>query len=185
MSEEAKPRAEGEASPPAASQRSLVDIVRVADPLSIGALITAIVAGVVGIIQTGFMWMARNDEVEGALRAQQLRACVEYRLAGENAIARAQLLAEENGVRADDPEFHGYILDYQAKISQLYYLLPTDRAGTAVDDASRASADSYAAYVNGDNAELDTLSGNEGIWIASHDQLIDVCESVIRDLRDR
>lgn len=189
MSDEAKPPEEQPAETPKAPKLPLLDVyvnsLHVSDRIALAALITAVVATLIGVMQTGFMWAARNDEVEAALRSEQLRACVAYRIAGENAIARAQLLGEENGGPEEgDAEFHGYILDYQARLTQLYYLLPTGD-GIAVDDASRASADAYVAYVNGDVPELLNLSGNEGIWVSSHNTLNDVCESIIRDLRDR
>jgi hypothetical protein len=189
MTEAAKPPeeapAEGDQQPKLPILDVYVNALHVSDRIALAALLTAVVASVVAVVQTTFMWIARNDEVEAALRAEQLRACVEYRIAGEHAIARAQLLAEDNGgPRERDADFHGYILTYQEKLSQLYYLLPTDRAGSAVDDAGRASADAYVAYTARDVAELRNLSGNDNIWVSSHDQLIDVCESVIRDLRD-
>ena len=149
MSEEAKPP-EAEPIAPVPKVPILdvyVNSLHVSDRIALAALITAVVATLIGVMQTGFMWAARNDEVEAALRSEQLRACVAYRIAGENAIARAQLLGGENGGPEEgDTEFHGYILDYQARLTQLYYLLPVGD-GIAVDYASRASADAYVAYV--------------------------------------
>ena len=162
-----------------------VDNLHVSDRISLAALVTAVVATIIGVLQTVFMWVARNDEVEAALRSEQLRACVAYRIAGENAIAQAHRLGTERTPAAvETATFEATVQTYQERLSQLYYLLPPSQ-GREVDDAVRSSSEALAAYQGADFDELARLSDNEEFWVATHWKLIDQCEAIIRDVSDR
>ena len=185
MSDENKPPEEGETPKPKVPILDVfVDNLHVSDRISLAALLTAVVATIIGVLQTGFMWAARNDEVEAALRSEQLRACVAYRIAGENVIHQAQALGgERTGMPEERAAFEGNVQTYQERLSQVYYLLP-ESGGREVDDASRSAADALAAYRGGDFEELAHLSAEEGYWATTHWQIIDQCQAIIRDIRD-
>lgn len=152
--------------------------------MSVGALGTAIVAGIVGVVQTGFMWAARNDEVEAALRAEQVRGCVAYRLAALNANERAQFIAIDGAHPGDEEEFRGLIGEHQKAVTQLEYLLPRAH-GAGLEAAERESILAYEAFAADDMKELAALSKADSAWARAHDQVLEACEIVIGDVRDQ
>lgn len=188
MSDETNPPADKPGETPKSPKLPILDVfvdnLHVSDRISLAALMTAVVATIIGVLQTGFMWAARNDEVEAALRSEQLRACVAYRIAGENAIHQAQALGAAHTGSADErAAFQATIQTYQERLSQAYYLLPASD-GREVDDASRSATDALTAYTDGDFEELARLSSEEEYWATTHWQVIDQCQAIIRDIRD-
>lgn len=155
------------------------------DPVSIGALATAVLASVVSVVQTGFMWEARNDEIEAALRAQQLRACVAYDRAGATANARAQVIAAEaEEPEAGDDAFEDALADYQDSLAEMSFLMPKSIRPTIALTQQDALA-VYEAYFQRDFAKMADISSADSPW-ADHDAAIqDACERVIRTVRDR
>jgi hypothetical protein len=136
--------------------------LRVSDRISLGALGTAVVASIVGVMQTGFMYIARNDEVEAALRSEQLRACAAYRTAGFNLHARTRWLSVD-GVPIDDEGFGALSQDYGNAISQLNYLLPSGHEAT-LELAEAEATNVRGAFVEKDREALRDFSDEQGAW---------------------
>jgi|CXWL01.1.fsa_nt_gi hypothetical protein len=134
-------------------------------------------------IQTYFNFSARNDAVESALRAEQLRACVAFHGTSLNFSARAQYLSEHTTVVGFDPEFDQQMLWYHHATTQLQYLLPrTDR--TSVNLATERAVEVYRAFKSGDRASLTELAADgSGLDIAQAN-VYESCEHVIRQVRD-
>jgi hypothetical protein len=156
--------------------------LRVSDRISLGALGTAVIASVVGVMQTGFMYVARNDEVEAALRSEQLRACSAYRIAGFNLHARARWLSVD-GVPIRDDGFGALSQDYGNAISQLNYLLPSGHEATLAL-AEVESTNVWGAFIEKDREALRDFSDEQGVWAQAHAEILEICDIVIRDVRD-
>ncbi len=161
-----------------------IDQILNTDAVSLGALITAVAAGIVGIVQTGFMWVARNDEVEAALRAEQIRACAAYRLAALDVNERAQYIARDGLTPSDEVEFPKLVTNYRNVVGQLGYLLP-ESSGEALEALERASVEAFNAFADGDMERLAAASAADSPWSRAHDGVLEACEAVIRDVRDR
>lgn len=176
-----------EASKPEAPTRlgAFLYSLRQADPVSLAALMTAVVASVIGVMQTAFMWDARNDEVEAALRAQQLRACVTYRHAAVVFNGNAQIVAlEEDDTPESEVDLTLLWDDYATALSELTYLLPT-RNDAAFDVAEEQAYLALEAFQDGDRERLALIAMADGQWSRAHDRILDTCDAVIRDVRDR
>lgn len=184
VSEEPK---SAEAPKPVAAEPQAVRIVPplpISERISLGALITAVIASIVGVLQTGFMWIARNDEVEAALRSEQIRACAAYRIAALNLFARAQWLAvDQGGPMARDEDFGPLSETYSNSLAQLAYLLPTGAEPT-IALAESESMTAWGAYIERDYSVLRDVSATDGAWSAANAELLDMCHAVIRDVRD-
>lgn len=178
--QEAESEQSAAASPMAAALRSL----RVSDRISLAAVATAAIALVVGIVQTMFMWSSRNDEVEAALRAEQLRACVTYRNAALDLNIRAQLVAQNGPNDEDDDILHDLFDAYQIAIVELGYLLPQSD-GPALDNVQAEVTRAIDGYLSGDMGKLAAASAADSAWSNAHNQVLDACDRVIRDIRDQ
>jgi sensor domain CHASE-containing protein len=154
------------------------------DRVALGAVITAAIALVVGVIQTWFMWNARNDAVTAELRAQQLRSCVRYRTVAQDYNREIQIIAFEGRSDERDKTFGELHEAYQVAIVELSYLLPKtshpalDRVQDGVSEVIVAMADE----------NMDTLAGAAGAgstWSTAHNGVLEACERVIRTVRDK
>lgn len=163
---------------------ALFDSLDTSDRISLAAVATAAIALIVGIVQTGFMWVSRNDEVEAALRAEQVRACVAYRITAVDANERAQMIAADGEAPVDGAEFERVMNRYRTAIGELRYLLPA-RDGEALTGADAAAVDAYNSFLNDDFKSLAAVSRASGAWSTAHDSVLEACERVIRDVRDR
>lgn len=179
--QEAESEQSAAASPMAAALRSL----RVSDRISLAAVATAAIALIVGIVQTMFMWSSRNDEVEAALRAEQLRACVTYRNAALDLNIRAQIIAQNGAENDNDDEvLHDLFDTYQVAIVELGYLLPQSD-GAALDNVQTEVTRAIDGYLSGDMGKLAAASAADSAWSNAHNQVLDACDRVIRDIRDQ
>ena len=182
MSGDEPPAAEPSAT--GTSSEELLRSLDMSDRISLAAVATAAIALIVGIVQTGFMWASRNDEVEAALRAEQVRACVSYRISAVDANERAQMIATGHERLEDAQEFNQLMSRYRTAIGDLGYLLPQgDDSGLSGVDAAVVQA--YNAFLAEDYATLAQVSAADGPWAHAHDQVLEACERVIRDVRDR
>lgn len=180
MSDPQEPQPSEPPTPMAAALRSL----RVSDRISLAAVATAAIALLVGIVQTMFMWSARNDEVEASLRAEQLRACVSYRNAALDLNIRAQIIAQNGAATDEDDEvLHSLFDAYQVAIVELGYLLPQPD-GPALDQVQDEATRTIEAYLAGDMSKLAAASASDSAWSHAHNGVLDACDRVIRDVRD-
>lgn len=164
---------------------ALVTSLQVSDRIALAALATAVIAGLIGVIQTAFMWDARNDESEAALRAQQLRACVNYRSTAVALNTRAQIYAAER-VTPDKDELDAFeegLGAYQDSISELSYLLPASAHG-ALDGVEVQAIAAYSAFVEEDFGKLADIANAQSPWAQAHDGVLEQCEEVVRHARD-
>ncbi len=170
---------------PAPQRPSFARSLIAADPVSIGALATAVVASIVSVVQTAFMWEARNDEIEAELRAQQLRACVAYERRGAIANARIQALAISKTDPADgDEALDGHLADYFDTLAELGLLMPSTLKDTLIDTQNEALA-AEQAFEDGDYEKMLALSNSQSRWSQLHVQIQNACSDVIRNVRDR
>lgn len=185
MSTETEQPNEPPSAPPDALS-ALVHSLDTSDRISLAAVGTAAVALIVGIVQTGFMWASRNDEVEAALRAEQVRACVAYRIAALDANERAQMIASD-AAPVDDKdadEFERLLTRYRTTIGELSYLLPQED-DNGLSDVEAGAVDAHNAFVEEDFATLAVVSRADSAWARGHERVLEACEAVIRDVRDR
>ena len=162
----------------------LLESLDTSDRISLAAVATAAVALVVGIVQTGFMWAARNDERQATLRAEQIRACVGYRLAAVNANEHAQMIAIDGAEPEDARAFDRVLTEYRTAIGQLGYLLP-ESAGPGLEGVEAETVRAYNAFLDEDFATLAEISSADGAWSQAHNLVLDACERVVRDMRGR
>lgn len=183
MSAEAPPPDQA-AEPKQSALSALTHSLDTSDRIALAAVATASIALIVGIVQTLFMWTSRNDEIEAALRAEQVRACVTYRLTAVDANERAQFIAADGERPADMREFERLMSAYRTAIGQLGYLLPQDDSD-GLQEVEIAAVTAYNAFLDEDYAALAEISRADGAWSRGHDRVLEACESVIRDVRDR
>ncbi|TPW03399.1 MAG: hypothetical protein FD124_3031 [Alphaproteobacteria bacterium] len=150
-----------------------------------GTAVDAPFAGVVSVVQTAFMWEARNDEIEAELRAQQLRSCVAYERKGAIANARIQELALSEADPADgDETLDGYLAAYFDTLAELGFLMPSPLKTTLIDTQNEALA-AALAFEQGDYKQMLALSNSQSRWSQLHVQIQGACNDVIRNVRDR
>ncbi len=164
--------------------KALQKSLEFSDRIALGAVMTAAIALVVGVVQTYFMWNARNDAVIAELRAQQLRTCVRYRTAAQDLQIETQLIAFEGRSDERDEQFGLYYDAYQIALVELSYLLPESIA-PAVDRVQDGVAKVLVAMADENMDGLAKASGSGSDWSEAHSSVLEACDRVIRDVRDR
>jgi hypothetical protein len=154
--------------------------------IALSALIVAVLALVATGMQVFIAWQTRNDAARSALRAEQLRACVAFRITSSKYAAHLSTLADdvEASVAIDSAaeaaRFGSDLDQYQRDLDPLYYLLPRSDL-PAVRSAALASAGPLVVLVNNQPERLPAISRQLD---EAHDAVEAACESVIRDVRD-
>jgi hypothetical protein len=175
--------------PPSASEinrntEALQKSLEFSDRIALGAVVTAAIALVVGVIQTWFMWNARNDSILAELRAQQLRTCVRYRTAAQDFNHEVQVISFEGRSDERDEAFGELHEAYQVAIVELSYLLPVT-THPAIDRVQDGVSNVIVAMADEDMKSLAAVSGADSDWSNAHNSVLEACERVISEVRDR